>query len=199
MLSTNLSLKEGVEFGKHLIVILRLKRIFKGRQAIPRYVSIYYADIVIEFLKSLPTWDEISAVWKVPVFGVILVRIFPYSDWIRTIITPNADTFYAVRVKMPGIKNGSIISFIVKSQLSISFLKKLLFIHQKLSFQSKPITVKVFPSDERICSVRTIVEFMKRTEQFRKTNKLFRLLWTWTYNHTNIMRICKNRIKGSWY
>lgn len=60
MLSTNLSLKEGVEFGKHLIVILRLKRIFKGRQAIPRYVSIYYADIVIEFLKSLPTWDEIS-------------------------------------------------------------------------------------------------------------------------------------------
>ena len=62
MLSTSLSLKEGVEFGKHLIVILRLKRIFKGRQAIPRYVSIYYADIVIEFLKSLPTWDEISAV-----------------------------------------------------------------------------------------------------------------------------------------
>ena len=199
MLSTNLSLKEGVEFGKHLIVILRLKRIFKGRQAIPRYVSIYYADIVIEFLKSLPTWDEISAVWKVPVFGVILVRIFPYSDWIRTIITPNADTFYAGRVEMPGIKNGSIISFIVKSQLSISFLKKLLFIHQKLSFQSKPITVKVFPSDERICSVRTIVEFMKRTEQFRKTNKLFRLLWTWTYNHTNIMKTCKNRIKGSWY
>ena len=43
--------------------------------------------------------------WKVSVFGVILVRIFPHSDWIslrihsecgkvRTRITPNKDTFY---------------------------------------------------------------------------------------------------------
>ena len=47
--------------------------------------------------------------WKVSVFGVILVRIFSYSHWIgvslriqskcgkiRTRITPNTDTFYAV-------------------------------------------------------------------------------------------------------
>ena len=33
--------------------------------------------------------------WKVSVFGVILVRIFPYSDWIRTWIIPNMDNFYA--------------------------------------------------------------------------------------------------------
>ena len=30
------------------------------------------------------------------VFGVILVHIFPYSDWIRTRITQNMNTFYAV-------------------------------------------------------------------------------------------------------
>ena len=30
------------------------------------------------------------------VFGVILVRIFPHSDWIRTRITPNTNTFYPV-------------------------------------------------------------------------------------------------------
>ena len=34
--------------------------------------------------------------WKVSVFGVILVRIFPHSDWIRNRITPNTDPFYAV-------------------------------------------------------------------------------------------------------
>ena len=28
------------------------------------------------------------------VFGLILVRILPHSDWIRTRITPNTDTFY---------------------------------------------------------------------------------------------------------
>ena len=30
------------------------------------------------------------------VFGDILVRIFPHSDWIRSRITPNTDTFYKV-------------------------------------------------------------------------------------------------------
>ena len=34
--------------------------------------------------------------WKVSVFGFILVRIFPHSDWIRTRITSNMDTFYTV-------------------------------------------------------------------------------------------------------
>ena len=34
--------------------------------------------------------------WKVSIFRVILVRIFPHSDWVRTRITPNKDTFYAV-------------------------------------------------------------------------------------------------------
>ena len=57
----------------------------------------------------------IFTAWKVSVFGVILLRIFPHSDWIlnteryevslriqsecrkmRTRITPNMDTFYAV-------------------------------------------------------------------------------------------------------
>ena len=36
------------------------------------------------------------------VFGVILVRIFLYSDWIRTRITPNTDTFYAVYIVIKG-------------------------------------------------------------------------------------------------
>ena len=32
----------------------------------------------------------------ISMFGVILVRIFPHSDWIRTTIAPNTDTFHAV-------------------------------------------------------------------------------------------------------
>ena len=35
--------------------------------------------------------------WKVSVFGFILVHIFPHSDWIRTRITPNMDTFTQLR------------------------------------------------------------------------------------------------------
>ena len=36
----------------------------------------------------------LSATWKVSVFGVILVGIFPHLDW----ITPNTDTFYSTVV-----------------------------------------------------------------------------------------------------
>ena len=52
---------------------------------------------------------NLSTAWKLSVFGVNLIRIFPHSDWIRrdtpyqskcgkmrTRITPNTATFYAV-------------------------------------------------------------------------------------------------------
>ena len=38
------------------------------------------------------------------VFGVILVRIFPPSDLMRTRITPNTDTFYAIMFLKKKIK-----------------------------------------------------------------------------------------------
>ena len=34
--------------------------------------------------------------WKVPVFGVFLVLIFPYSDWMQTRKTPSRDFFHTV-------------------------------------------------------------------------------------------------------
>ena len=59
MLSNILPVKEGIEFGKHAIVTRMLKGIFRRRPALPRYICIYDAEIVIEFLKSLPSWEEI--------------------------------------------------------------------------------------------------------------------------------------------
>ena len=37
--------------------------------------------------------------WKVSVFGVFLVCIFPHLDWIRTRKTSNTDTFHAVHYR----------------------------------------------------------------------------------------------------
>ena len=54
----------------------------------------YCSSIVLSwlFFKFFITVFVTHTVWKVSVFGVILVRIFPHSDG----ITPNTDTFYAV-------------------------------------------------------------------------------------------------------
>ena len=54
------------------------------------------------FLTSTNWWSQsqklkskdLNTASKVFVFGVILVRIFPHLDW----ITPNTDTFYAVKI-----------------------------------------------------------------------------------------------------
>ena len=50
------------------------------------------------FVDSIIFSRGINRVWKVPVFGVILVCIQSECGKIRTRITPNTDTFYAVRV-----------------------------------------------------------------------------------------------------
>ena len=63
MLSNILPVKEGIEFGKHPVVTRILKGIFRARPALPRYICIYGAEIVIEFLKSLPRWEEITLKW----------------------------------------------------------------------------------------------------------------------------------------
>ena len=60
ILSNILSVKEGIEFGKHPIVSRMLKGILRTRPALPQYICIYYAEIVLEFLKSLPCWEEIT-------------------------------------------------------------------------------------------------------------------------------------------
>ena len=49
-------------------------------------------------LRTFGVTHSVLTAWKVFVFGVILVRIFPYSDWIRTRITPNTNTFHVVVV-----------------------------------------------------------------------------------------------------
>ena len=47
--------------------------------------------------KNLCTcFNKSSTAWKVFLFGVFLVRIFPHLGWIRTRKIPNTDTFHAV-------------------------------------------------------------------------------------------------------
>ena len=63
MLSNILPVKKGIEFGKHPIVTRMLKGIFRKGPALPRYICIYVAEIVIEFPKSLPCREELIFKW----------------------------------------------------------------------------------------------------------------------------------------
>ena len=62
---------------------------------------------------------HIAVAWKVSVFEVILVRIFPHSDW----VTPNRDTFYAAGKKC--VKHVNFVNFVIMYEYanSVNFEK----------------------------------------------------------------------------
>ena len=61
----------------------------------------FYFYLVFNFIilnckqKKTDTQKSFTA-WKMPVFGVVVVRIFSQLHWMRTRKTPNMDTFHAV-------------------------------------------------------------------------------------------------------
>ena len=73
--------------------------VWKFRKINNRLVNVYL--ILKSWMRGKYLWNEIllkifqvDTVWKVALFGVILVCIFPHLDWIRRYW--NTDTFYAV-------------------------------------------------------------------------------------------------------
>ena len=52
------------------------------------------------------------------------------------------------------------------------FYKSKIVKNTTTTFHPKPRNVKAFPSDERICPVRTIVHYIKRTERFRGNRQI---------------------------
>ena len=66
-----------------------------GPETIP-YLETFHEVSKCTVLSNPKQLQAHCTAWKVFVFGVTLVRIFPNLDWTRTRITPNKDTFYAV-------------------------------------------------------------------------------------------------------
>ena len=55
-----------------------------------------YVEFLVTLMVLLEVFWVAFTAWKLSIFGVILVRIFPHLDWLQTRITPNTDNFYAV-------------------------------------------------------------------------------------------------------
>ena len=75
-----LPVKEGIEFGKHPILTRMLKAIFRIRPALPRYICIYDAEIVIDFLKSLPCWEKVTPKWLTLKLVTLLALFYLATD-----------------------------------------------------------------------------------------------------------------------
>ena len=60
MLSVTLTSFNGREFGKLQIIAHMFKGIFRNCPAFARYMVTYDPHLVLNFLKSLPSWDDIT-------------------------------------------------------------------------------------------------------------------------------------------
>ena len=50
----------GIEFGKHTFIARMLEEIFRNHPAFPRYMVTYGSDLVLNFLKLLSSWDDVT-------------------------------------------------------------------------------------------------------------------------------------------
>ena len=63
MLSMIIPAYNRTEFGKHPNIARMLKGIFRNRPALPRYMVTYDPELILNFLKPLPSWNNISLKW----------------------------------------------------------------------------------------------------------------------------------------
>ena len=63
---------DGMDVGKHSIITRMLKRIFRNCPALPRYMVTYDPDLILNFLKSSPSWEDITLKWSTPETVTIL-------------------------------------------------------------------------------------------------------------------------------
>ena len=126
--------------------------------------------------------SKCSISWKLPVFGVILVRIFPYSDWIprdtpylsvwspnlgkyfvslriqsefgkiRTRITPNTDTFYAVFVKQVKVREDLQLSLLL---LFVLFCDSWMWCEKKTQIEKVMVFMFVLSPTQNVFKVIT--------------------------------------------
>ena len=150
MLSNIIPVKEGTEFGKRPIVTRMLKGIFRTRPELPQYICIYDAEIVIEFLESLPRWEEMTLKW------LNLVTL------LALLSTYRCQTLNSLSIEHKDIINIQQVTFYIPQVIK----------NTTTMFHAKPIFLEPFPADERICPVRNIVKYIKASEKFQKSRNL---------------------------
>ena len=140
---------DGTEFRKHPIIARMLKGIFRNHPALPRYMVTYDRDLVINFLKSLPSWDNITLKWLTLKTATILALLSGHKCQSKNSLT----------LAHIDLNINKVIFYIPKVIKNTTRL-----------FHPQPIELKAHNKDESICPVRTVVEYIK--EKIRKSENI---------------------------
>ena len=128
-----------------------LKGIFRKRPALPRYVVTYDASIVLNYLRTLPHWTDIS-------LKLLTLRT---TTLLALLTTQRCQSLSLLSLDHMDI-NPERIVFNIPSMLK----------NTSPRFHQQPITLSAFPQNEDICPIRTVVEYIKATARVRKSRHL---------------------------
>jgi hypothetical protein len=150
-LSTVVHLIDGYTFGEHPIVSRFLAGVFKKRPSLPRYIVTYDPQKILNFLKSLPSWDNIGIKWLT--FRTVAILILASGHRGQTINVLSLDYM--------DIESERVIFYIPECIKNTS-----------PSFHAKPLCLPCFQENDYLCPVRNVIEYIKATACKRKTRRL---------------------------
>ena len=142
---------EGHTFGTHPYVCWLIKGCYERNPPKPRYTHFWDVNQVFQLLKDWGTSRELSL--KKLTLKLNMLLLLVSSQRGQT------------------IKNLSIEGLIVQESNVVFKMLKLLK-HNRLGDRLSCVEFKEFPLCKRLCVVRCIKEYLKRTEPFRKHNQL---------------------------
>ena len=166
-LSTILPYIDGQSFGKHPIVCNLVKGTYERNPPKPKYSKFWDVNKVF---KQLMAWGKNSKLTlKMLSFKLVVLLLLVTSQRGQTILALSVDSMD-----------------MDEEERAITFKLKTLLKHNRLGDPRDSIVLRRFDQSPRLCVVRTIKEYLKRTEKVRKDNS--QLLLSFVAPHKPISR-----------
>ena len=162
MLSSILPEKQGTSFGKDPLVSRILKGIFKTRPSLPKHTVIYDTNVILLYIRSLPPNNQLLLeLLTLKLCTLLCVLSGQRAQYIRSL---NLDYHH-------------------KDEDSYTFYIPTILKTTTPTFHQKPLEFIAFPSDEKLCIVQCLDEYITRTELIRENTEEEEKLLVLSYHY----------------
>ena len=147
-LSSVITLRDGSSFGKHPMVKRLLKGVFEDKPSLPRYGKTWDLNVLLCFLRTLPEYDKIS-LKELTYKLVVLIAILSGQ---------RCQTIHALSIEENCMS--------LEDDRCTFFISTLLK-QSKPETHLKPIELRAYPPDPKLCVVLCLKAYLKVTASLR--------------------------------
>ena len=153
--------------GQHPLITELLKAIGKLRPPKPKMNGVWDVDIMLKYLKGLPTNAEME-IKSLTLKTIMLIAL---------VAIPRVSEIHRLDLKWMVKKDDHLI-FQIEGNVK----------HSKQGKQNPPLIIHKFEEDHTICPVQTIVDYIERTKDWRQKPEQSKLFLTTIKPHTPVAK-----------